>query len=72
MSDTATEPRRASHTGNSTLPGVIPLTKRRACLQRAVEEADWLGETERMEFLYEQLVYVKDQIAKGYLYEPEF
>jgi hypothetical protein len=31
-----------------------------------------LGETQRMEFLYEQLVYVKDQIAKGYIYEPEF
>lgn len=70
--NTLSEPRRASHTGNSNLGGLTLLTKRRACLQRAVEEADWLGEVARMERLYEELIYVKDQIAKGYLYEPDF
>ena len=36
------------------------------------EDAEWLGEAERLASMEEELFWVEDQIAKGYLYEPNF
>lgn len=52
--------------------GLTPLTKRRADLRKVVEEAEWLGDTARLEAAEEQLFWVEDQLVKGYLYEPNF
>jgi hypothetical protein len=53
-------------------PNLTCLTKKRADLRKAVEEAEWLGEAERLAVAEEELFWVEDQITKGYLYEPNF
>jgi hypothetical protein len=52
--------------------GLTPLPTLRADLRRAVEDAEWLGEASRMEEAHSHLSYVEEQIAKGYLYEPDW
>jgi hypothetical protein len=44
----------------------------RGNLRRAVEEAEWLGEEERLANLELELEMVEDKIAKGQLYEPNW
>jgi hypothetical protein len=44
----------------------------RGNLRRAVEEAEWLGEDERLASLELELEMVEDKIAKGQLYEPNW
>ena len=44
----------------------------RGNLRRAVEEAEWLGEEERLANLELELQMVEDKIAKGQLYEPNW
>lgn len=56
----------------STDPNLTSLTKRRADLRKAVEDAEWLGEAERLSSMEEELFWVEGQIAKGYMYEPNF
>lgn len=53
-------------------PNLTCLTKKRGDLRKAVEDAEWLGEAERLSSMEEELFWVEDQIAKGYLYEPNF
>lgn len=51
---------------------LTPLSSRRADLRKAVEEAEWLGDYERLEAAEDELWLVEDKISKGYLYEPNF
>jgi hypothetical protein len=44
----------------------------RGNLRRAVEEAEWLGDDERLASLELELEMVEDKIAKGQLYEPNW
>jgi hypothetical protein len=44
----------------------------RGNLRRAVEEAEWLGEDERLASLEVELEMVEGRIAKGQLYEPNW
>jgi hypothetical protein len=44
----------------------------RGNLRRAVEEAEWLGDDERLASLEIELEMVEDKIAKGQLYEPNW
>lgn len=44
----------------------------RGNLRRAVEEAEWLGDDERLANLELELEMVEDKIAKGQLYEPNW
>ena len=52
--------------------GLTPLSFIRGNLRRAVEEAEWLGEEERLASLELDLELVEDKIAKGQLYEPNW
>jgi hypothetical protein len=44
----------------------------RGNLRRAVEEAEWLGDDERLASLEVELEMVEGKIAKGQLYEPNW
>jgi hypothetical protein len=44
----------------------------RGNLRRAVEEAEWLGDDERLASLEIELEMVEGKIAKGQLYEPNW
>jgi hypothetical protein len=44
----------------------------RGNLRRAVEEAEWLGEDERLASLELEIEMVEGKIAKGQLYEPNW
>jgi len=44
----------------------------RGNLRRAVEEAEWLGDEERLANLEMELEMVEDMISKGQLYEPNW
>lgn len=44
----------------------------RGNLRRAVEEAEWLGDDERLASLELELEMVEDKISKGQLYEPNW
>jgi hypothetical protein len=44
----------------------------RGNLRRAVEEAEWLGDDERLASLELELEMVEGKIAKGQLYEPNW
>jgi hypothetical protein len=64
------EPKQARFVSSD--PNLTCLTKKRGDLRKAVEDAEWLGEAERLSSMEEELFWVEDQIAKGYLYEPNF
>lgn len=51
---------------------LTPLSSRRADLRKAVEDAEWLGDTERLYIAEEELARVEDQISKGHVYEPNW
>jgi hypothetical protein len=61
-----------ARTGVANLSRVTLASSHRGHLRAAVEEADWLGDVDRAEQLQDELTHLEDQIAKGYLYEPEF
>jgi hypothetical protein len=44
----------------------------RGNLRRAVEEAEWLGDDERLASLELEIEMVEGKIAKGQLYEPNW
>lgn len=66
------EGRQRALTGQPNMTGLKPLTRCRAALRRAVEEADWLGEEERSEAYRIELAVVESKIAKGLVWEPEW
>lgn len=41
-------------------------------VSREIDDADWMGDTERSTFLESELEVVKEMIAKGDLYYPLF
>jgi hypothetical protein len=61
-----------ARTGVANLSRVTLASSHRGHLRAAIEEADWLGDVDRAEQLQDELTHLEDQIAKGYLYEPEF
>jgi hypothetical protein len=61
-----------ARTSVANLSRVSLASSHRGHLRAAVEEADWLGDVDRAEQLQDELTHLEDQIAKGYLYEPEF
>lgn len=58
--------------GKPNMDGLKPLSRSRAALRQAVEEADWLGQDERAESLRLDLFFVEEKIAKGQVWEPEW
>ncbi len=51
---------------------VAPIHSYYRNLQREIDDADWIGDTERAEFLEQEEREVKAMIDKGELYYPFF
>lgn len=66
------ESRTRALSGKPNRDGLKPLSRSRAALRQAVEEADWLGNDERAESLRLALFFVEEKIAKGQVWEPEW
>lgn len=69
--DVAASQKRAL-TGQPNLDGLKPLTRSKAALRRAIEEADWLGDKHRTEALEVELSFVEAAIARGETYSVEW
>lgn len=70
---TAPQDTRAdAYAGKANMAGLKPLSRSRAALRQAVEEADWLGQEERSEAYRLELFFIEDKIAKGQVWEPDF
>ena len=61
-----------SASGDLNKANLTSLSFVRGNLRRAVEEAEWLGDDERLASLELELEMVEDKIAKGQLYEPNW
>lgn len=66
------ESRQRALTGQPNLHGLKPLTRSRAALRRAIEEADWLDDRNRAEALEVELGFVEQAIARGETYSVEW
>lgn len=70
--ETLADSRTRALSGKTNMGGLKPLSRSRAALRQAVEEADWLGNDERAESLRLDLYFVEDKIAKGQVWEVDF
>jgi len=61
-----------AETGKPNMNGLHPLTRTRAQLRQAVEEAEWLGQEERADAYKLDLFFVEGKIAAGQVWEPEW
>lgn len=72
QADSAAESRQRALTGQPNLHGLKPLTRSRAALRRAIEEADWLSDHNRASALETELLFVEQAIARGETYSVEW
>lgn len=72
MTEKLGESRQRALTGQPNLHGLKPLTRSRAALRRAIEEADWLDDRNRAEALEVELGFVEQAIARGETYSVEW
>lgn len=70
--DTLEASQKRALTGQPNLHGLKPLTRSKAALRRAIEEADWLGDQNRAEALETELSFVEQAIARGETYSVEW
>lgn len=70
--ETLAQARTRSLAGKPNMTGLKPLSRSRAALRQAVEDADWLGQDERAEAMRLELFFIEDKIAKGQIWEVDF
>lgn len=69
---TLLESRTRSLKGEPNLHGLKPLTRSKAALRLAIEDADWLNDQNRSEALATELFFVEQAIARGETYSVEW
>lgn len=72
QAESLTESRTRSLKGEPNLRGLKPLTRSKAALRLAIEDADWLNDQNRSEALETELFFVEQAIARGETYSVEW